>query len=194
MWFLLISSLLYFEFTYHILCTILKLISSIDYCVRALAIIGKGKDVESAFARVAIMPLLRSKLSLGRMDEGGSRGQCAGLFSMLDEISYEITRIYGPIIQKVSEEFSLSGENDDCADCPEIDLVTGGVWIPLAAAITGDTSIKMAIFSPGSPEVIQVRKVTAQKFIANKADVIIIFVRPTILPWTHLLSILLLDF
>eukprot|EP00985_Skeletonema_marinoi_P021853 scaffold13638_cov77-Skeletonema_marinoi.AAC.1 len=49
------------------------LLLMIGHCLRGLALLGKGADAESAFARVAIMPIIRSKLSMGKLDEGGSR-------------------------------------------------------------------------------------------------------------------------
>lgn len=38
----------------------------------------------------------------------------------------------------------------------DIDLVTAGVWIPIATTLMADPAIKMAIFSPGIASILQV--------------------------------------
>ena len=87
---------------------------------------------------------------MGRIDEGGPRGQCAGLFSLLDDITHTILSRYGTLIHTASELFYSE------SNCPDIDLVVGGVWVPIATALMGDSTVKMAIFSPGVANVIQV--------------------------------------
>ena len=57
------------------------------------------KEAESVFARVAIMPSIRSKVSMGRLDQGGSRGECAGLFSLLDDMACSIAHNYGSVLE-----------------------------------------------------------------------------------------------
>ena len=98
----------------------------------------------------AIRPLIRSKLSVGRIDQGGPRGHCSGLFSLLDDITCTILSRYGSLIHAASELF-YTGINT-----PDIDLVVGGIWVPFATALMGEASIKMTIFSPGVTNVIQV--------------------------------------
>ena len=94
------------------------------------------------------------KMSVGRIDDGGARGQCAGLFSLLDDITHSIVSKYGPIIQLAEDLNSFSSRCE--MKIPDIDLITGGVWIPFVTALMNDTSIKMSIFSPGIADVIQV--------------------------------------
>ena len=118
----------------------------IGHCLRGLALLGKGKEAESVFARVAIMPLIRSKVSMGRLDEGGSRGECAGLFSLLDDMACSIAHNYGSVLE-LSESM-----------WEHVDLVTAGVWVPIATALMADAAIKMAIFSPGIASILQVSK------------------------------------
>jgi len=151
-----------------------NLLLMIGHCLRGLALLGKGVDAESAFARVAIMPIIRSKLSMGKLDEGGSRGECAGLFFLLDDIANTVASMYGSIL-RVSEGMFAPAErdvnvehgngndneheNDNTAkgwSTPmEVDLVTCGVWVPVATALMADPGIKMAIFSPGIANVLQ---------------------------------------
>jgi len=139
-------------------------LSAVGHCLRGLAINGRGKDAESTFARIAIMPLIRSKVSVGRLDEGGSRGQCAGLFSLLDDIACTIDNTFGSVIRMSTNMFYLSETLK-----PEVDLVTGGVWVPLATALMGDVSIKMAIFSPGIANIIQANYMAIDTFLSELA-------------------------
>jgi len=111
---------------------------------------------------------------MGKLDEGGSRGECAGLFFLLDDIANTVASMYGSIL-RVSEGMFAPAErdvnvehgngndneheNDNTAkgwSTPmEVDLVTCGVWVPVATALMADPGIKMAIFSPGIANVLQ---------------------------------------
>jgi len=135
----------------------------IGHCLRGLALLGRGKEAENTFARVAIMPLIRSKISMGRLDEGGSRGECAGLFSLLDDIAFSIASTFGSVLQLSEGIFAVSKNDEGVKDVPtqsplpmEVDLVTCGVWVPIATALMADTGIRMAIFSPGIASILQV--------------------------------------
>jgi hypothetical protein len=79
----------------------------IGHCMRGLAILERGKEVENIFARVAIMPLIRSKISIGRLDEGGPRGECTGLRSLLDDILVEVASTFGPVLELAEVMFDL---------------------------------------------------------------------------------------
>lgn len=104
-------------------------------------------------------PLIRSKVSMGRLDEGGSRGECAGLFSLLDDVACSISQSFGPVL-RLSEAMME----------PEIDLVTAGVWVPIATALMADAAIKMAIFSPGIANILQANYTALNTFLAELAD------------------------
>ena len=140
-----------------------QLLLMIGHCLRGLALLGKGADAESAFARVAIMPIIRSKLSMGKLDEGGSRGECAGLFFLLDGIANTVKEMYGPIL-RVSE-----GMFAGVSSSVEVDLVTCGVWVPVATALMADPGIKMAIFSPGIATVLQANYSALDTFLSELA-------------------------
>ena len=116
----------------------------IGHYLRGLVILDKGQEAENAFARVAIMPLIRSKLSMGRLDQGGSRGECAGLSSLLQDILESISKTFGPVLRLSESIFDR-----------EVDLVTAGVWVPIATALMADAGVKMAIFSPGIASILQ---------------------------------------
>jgi len=141
------------------------LLKKIGCCLRGLALLGRGKEAESAFATTAIMPIIRSKVSMGRLDEGGPRGHCCGLFSLLDDILCTICSTFGPIIQLSETMFTLSNEQK-----PEIDLLVCGVWLPIVTALLTDPSIKMAIFSPGIASILQANYTAIDVFLGELSD------------------------
>jgi len=161
-----------------------KLLLMIGHCLRGLALLGKGADAESAFARVAIMPIIRSKLSMGKLDEGGSRGECAGLFFLLDDIANTVASMYGSILRSSEGMFThgkmSKGEGGDGGEGSsgklahalpmEVDLVTCGVWVPVATALMADPGIKMAIFSPGIANVLQANYSAVDTFLSELAS------------------------
>lgn len=101
---------------------------------------------------------------MGKLDEGGSRGQCAGLFSVLDDMACAIAQKFGSVIRLSEEIFDISTldaaelfpPDNDILKNTEVDLVTAGVWVPIATALMADSTIKMAIFSPGIATILQV--------------------------------------
>jgi conserved oligomeric Golgi complex subunit 2 len=116
--------------------------TDLGHIVRGLVLLGRAKEVETIFTNTAIRPLLQSHLSLGRMDHGGARGECAGLGTVLQELLQDIQRLYRPIWMR------LQSANEDLFE-DEIDLITHSVWVPLVAALMKDTALRMAIFAPG---------------------------------------------
>jgi hypothetical protein len=142
----------------------------IGHCLRGLALLGKGADAESAFARVAIMPIIRSKLSMGKLDEGGSRGECAGLFFLLDGIANTVSTMYGPILRSSESMFTNETENSSPTKVMDVDLVTCGVWVPVATALMADPGIKNAIFSPGIANVLQANYSALDTFLSELAS------------------------
>lgn len=140
----------------------------LGHCMRGLAILGRGENVESIFARVAIMPLIRSKVSMGRLDEGGSRGECAGLFSLLDDIATNIQQAFGSVLCLAENTFCSSTTGEE--NIIDVDLLTAGVWVPIATALMADPGIKMAIFSPGIASILQSNYVALDTFLADLAS------------------------
>ncbi|KAL7554248.1 hypothetical protein ACHAWF_017669 [Thalassiosira exigua] len=158
------------------------LLLMIGHCLRGLALLGRGADAESAFARVAVMPVVRARLSMGRLDEGGSRGECAGLFFLLDDIANTVRSMYGPILRSSEGMFAMDFVNNYCDDDDviddalsssptpvEVDLVTCGVWVPVATALTADPGVKMAVFSPGIANVLQANYGALDTFLSELA-------------------------
>lgn len=141
------------------------LLLMIGHVMRGLALLGRGKEVESIFARVAIMPLVRPLISMGRLDEGGSRGECAGLPSLLQEVVDSIAAYYGPVLC-LSESMFECNESGEMLD---VDLLTAGVWAPIATALMADAGIKMAIFSPGIASILQINYITLDGFLSRLA-------------------------
>lgn len=129
----------------------------IGHSLRGLAILRKGTEAENVFARVAIMPLIRSKISMGRLDEGGARGECAGLTSLLQDMLDSIATTFGPVL----------GLSESMFEGKEVDLVTAGVWVPVATALLADAGVKMAIFSPGIATILQANYLALDNFLSG---------------------------
>jgi hypothetical protein len=126
--------------------------------VRGLLVLGRGKDVERLFATVAVLPALN--LSMGRLDEGGARGECAGLASYLDQVANELAATWGGVLR-----YAVMLD----PPCWGVDLVTAGVWVPLVTTLTADAGIQMAIFSPGIASILQANYVALDRFISKLA-------------------------
>ena len=151
-----------------------SLLLMLGHCMRGLALLGRGHDVESIFARVAIMPLIRSLVSMGRLDQGGSRGECAGLESLLNEMLDKIATTFGPALcyaecmfDTITETATMTPQQQQQRD---IDLLTDGVWVPIATALMADAGIKMAIFSPGIASILQTNYIVLDAFLARLAS------------------------
>jgi len=147
----------------------------VGHCLRGLAILGRGNEAESTFARVAILPLIRQKISIGRLDEGGSRGECANLFFVLDDMTHTITSSFGTVLRLSESIFGRSAAVISAAtaashSCMDVDLVTAGVWIPIATTLMADPTIKMAIFSPGIASILQANYMALDVFLSELAS------------------------
>jgi conserved oligomeric Golgi complex subunit 2 len=108
-------------------------------------------------------PLIRSKVSMGRLDEGGPRGECAGLKSLLEDMIVTVAEAFGPVLQLSEVMFDLGPR-------VQVDLITDGVWVPIATALMADPGIKMAIFSPGIASILQCNYVALDTFLSQLAD------------------------
>ena len=139
-------------------CLTLRLESNLTSLplVRGLLWLGKAREVEALFARVAILPLVRSRISMGRLDEGGGRGECTGLPGILEDLLETIRDAYGPLLL--------------WSESVELDLLTNGVWVPIASALLNDAGIRMAIFSPGIASILQANYTALNGFLSNLAE------------------------
>ena len=104
---------------------------------------------------------------MGKLDEGGSRGECAGLFFLLDDIANTVATIYGSLLR--SSEGMFTNE-DGAATSVEVDLVVSGVWVPVATALMADPGIKTAIFSPGIANILQANYSALDTFLSELAS------------------------
>ena len=95
---------------------------------------------------------------MGRLDQGGSRGECAGLSSLLQDIVESIANTFGPVLRLSESIFDR-----------EVDFVTAGVWVPIATALMADAGIKMAIFSPGIASILQQNYLALDSFLSELA-------------------------
>lgn len=85
----------------------------LGHLFRSFALLNRGTDAQAIFANVAIMPIVRTKVSIGKLDEGGSRGECAGLKGLLEEIVVGVQGVWGDVLRMVEGMFLY----DDCGDC-----------------------------------------------------------------------------
>ncbi len=120
---------------------------TVGHVHRVLALLGGGLNAGSAFARVAVMPVVRSRLNVGGLDMGGSRGDCAGLFFLLDDIANSVRVMYGGIEEKGEE-----GGDGASGSAMEMDFVKSGVRVPVTTALMPNPGIKMGIFCPGDSQ------------------------------------------
>lgn len=134
---------------------------------RSFALLDKGSDAELLFSQIAILPVVKSKLSLGKLDEGGSRGECAGLFGLMQDIILEVRTLWGDIIQFVESMFHISSLRGQTV---AIDLVAAGVWVPLATSLMTDSSIQLAIFSPGIASILQANYLALDTIVSELAS------------------------
>lgn len=144
----------------------------LGHIFRSFALMGRGMDAEAIFARVAIMPIVRKQVSIGKLDEGGSRGECVGLNALLQEIVSGIQLIWSEVLHMVEGMFSFddidaNGTDDEKNPLIEIDLITAGVWVPIVTALMTDPAIKSAIFSPGIATIFQRNYRTMEAFLSN---------------------------
>jgi conserved oligomeric Golgi complex subunit 2 len=130
--------------------------------VRGFLVLGRGRDVERLFATVAVLPSLN--LSMGRLDEGGARGECAGLASYLHQVVTELAAKWSHVLR-----CSLMLD----PQCWGLDLVTSGVWVPIVTTLTADAGIQMAIFSPGIASILQANYVALDRFVAGLAQTLL---------------------
>lgn len=107
--------------------------------------------------------MIRSKISIGRLDEGGPRGECTGLKSLLEDILVTVAGTFRPVLELAEVMFDLGTK-------VEVDLITGGVWVPIATALMADAGVKMAIFSPGIASVLQSNYIALDKFLSELAS------------------------
>mmetsp|Transcript_30360 Transcript_30360/g.52597 ORF Transcript_30360/g.52597 Transcript_30360/m.52597 type:complete len:603 (-) Transcript_30360:155-1963(-) len=112
---------------------------------------------------LSIMPIVRSKQSMGKLDEGGSLEECAGLF-------FSVERCVANMVRSMSHVWTegMFAETGNASNM-KVDLVTCGVWVPVATALMADPGIKMAIFSPGIANVLQANYSALDTFLSELA-------------------------
>lgn len=158
----------------------------LGHILRSFVFMNRGSDAEAIFARVAIMPIVRKYVSIGKLDEGGSRGECTGLKSLLQQIVKQVREIWGDVLRMAeimfawddNEECNAVGSHEDNnengnhvdTDCKvEIDLITAGVWVPIVTALLTDPVMKVAIFSPGIASIFQRNYLVLDTFLSELA-------------------------
>lgn len=154
----------------------------LGHLLRSFVFMNRGSDAETIFARVAIMPIVRKYVSIGKLDEGGSRGECAGLLLMLQQITKQVREIWGGVLRMAESMFAWDMNMDTDTDndqeqqqqdmshkVVEIDLITAGVWVPIVTALLTDPVMKVAIFSPGIANIFQRNYLVLDMFLSELA-------------------------
>ena len=87
-------------------------------------------------------------MSIGKLDEGGSRGECTGLKALLEDVKVEIYSAWGDVLRSMEGNFDMYVIGDEhetpVAPPPQVDLITAGVWVPILTALLTDPAIRMA--------------------------------------------------
>jgi hypothetical protein len=159
----------------------------LGHVLRSFVFMNRGSDAEAIFARVAVMPIVRKYVSIGKLDEGGSRGECAGLELLLQQIIKEVCGIWGDVLRMAESMFAWdqvldhTSDDDSCRDSSndvleqetngmvDIDLITAGVWVPIVTALLTDPVMKVAIFSPGIASIFQRNYLVLDTFLSELA-------------------------
>lgn len=121
------------------------------HCLRGLLLVGKEPLIHEI-----VRQSLTISISLGRLDEGGGRGECAGLKSCLHEICSSIRESHGGLIEYASNL--------------HVDLVTSCVWVPLCTALLEDAALQMAVFSAGIASIIHANYRVLHEFLDSLAS------------------------
>jgi len=204
----------------------------LGHILRSLTLLQEATAAERVFVKTVTMPMIRSifvvpthssstssssssmnttstTIMVSKLDQGGPRGECTGLSSLLHEILSTLKYQYGDVLMYVEDMFYGDVGMDNMADgineslnpiskeekentmttnttilpdhysttttttsstTPVVDLLTMGIWIPLATVLTADPTMKMAIFSPGIAQVLQANYTTLDTCITNLAS------------------------
>jgi len=167
------------RFNQELACRMEQDLVILGHLFRSFAILDRGTDAEGIFANVAIMPIVRKKVNIGKLDEGGSRGECTGLSCLLKEVVQDVQEVWGDVLIMVEGMFlyengATENETSDAlVQHVEIDLITAGVWLPIATALMSDPAIKMAIFSPGIASIFQQNYTIMDVFLSELASTLL---------------------
>jgi hypothetical protein len=109
-----------------------------------LVTLDKGDIAEKAVAETAVLPVVKSCLTQGRVDGTGGRGSFSGLKDALDMIFNEVKKsLYVPLLE--AENLFHAAADAEAVTFP-IDLLVSGVW----ATVTNYISDKYSgVFSIG---------------------------------------------
>lgn len=115
-------------------------------CIRALLLLDHASDMERIVRNTAIVPILKTTLTLGTIDEGGPRGHCQGLAAALEAWSTAVAERIGPLLQQFPR------------------ALTPAVWDPLATALLMGP-LSRAVLAPGHADVVQRNYCVVHEFI-----------------------------
>ena len=202
----------------------ISLLLALGHIFRSLTLLKETSAAERVFVKTVTMPIIRSFLlpntsstssipshtstswMVARLDEGGPRGECMGLSSLLRDIIATLQTQWGDVLiymedmlygldtgsdplhvsnlntveakdigslkQKVESHTTTTTTTTSTTNDSNtiVDLLTMGIWVPLATVLTADSTMKMAIFSPGIAHVLQANYTILDTCISNLAS------------------------
>ena len=131
--------------------------------VRSLILLGRPKDVEMIFTKIAIQPIIQTYISIRQIDQGGTRGECKNLSHVIQQMMNEISTRYQPLLSYTERMLTIRPINKatnpttatTAANAMDVDLITTGIWVPLIHTLMTDPTLRMSIFSPGIASIVQ---------------------------------------
>ena len=75
----------------------------IGHLARSMALMGLSSQAQDVFAQVAIMPCVKRHLSIGQLDQGGSRGECTGLSQVLKKLLMDVSSVWSEVLSCIED-------------------------------------------------------------------------------------------
>jgi len=103
---------------------------ALGHLLRGMVAVGHAEDAEKLVAEALVTPLIRSHITQGKVDGTEGRGSYSGLGDALQSLLDSFSPAARQVFILSEELFSVPGGHN-----PEVDLVVGGVWRPVAGAL-----------------------------------------------------------
>ena len=138
------------------------------HLLRGLILLGRHRDIETIFTKIAIQPLLQQYITIRSLDQGGTRGECKNLNHVLQHVLTEISTRYQPLLSYTEHILTIrpvsttatTGSTTQTTPTLDIDLITMGIWVPLLQSFLNDPTLGRSIFSPGIASIVQTNYTT----------------------------------
>ena len=121
---------------------------SLGHLIRGVVELSNGWMVENLVSELFAIPAIKQNLTQGRVDGSLGRGSFSGLGDCLMQVVHVIKLQVSDALVLVEE--LLSQQFQTWKDCPPIDLVVNGVWVPVLNTLKKNYS---GMFSSGMADV-----------------------------------------